>query len=48
MQVRSLLLVAGAALAIASPAASAAPRYGTRGVEMKDMDSSVKPVDDFF
>ena len=48
MQVRSLLLVAGAALAIASPAASAAPRYGTWGVEMKDMDPSVKPGDDFF
>jgi endothelin-converting enzyme/putative endopeptidase len=48
MQFRSLLLVAGAALAIASPAASAAPRYGTWGVEIKDMDPSVKPGDDFF
>jgi endothelin-converting enzyme/putative endopeptidase len=48
MQVRSLLLVAGAALAIASPATSAAPRYGTWGVELKDMDPSVKPGDDFF
>jgi endothelin-converting enzyme/putative endopeptidase len=43
------VLVAGAALAIASPAASAqGPRYGTWGVETKDMDPSVKPGDDFF
>ena len=48
MTFRSVLLVAGAALAIASPAVSAAPRYGTWGVEMKDMDPSVKPGDDFF
>jgi endothelin-converting enzyme/putative endopeptidase len=42
-------LVAGAALAIASPAVSAqGPRYGTWGVETKDMDPSVKPGDDFF
>ena len=48
MRLRSLLLAAGAALAIASPAASAAPRYGTWGVETKDMDPSVKPGDSFF
>ena len=48
MTVRSILLVAGMSLAIASPAASAAPRYGSWGVEIKDMDPSVKPGDDFF
>jgi putative endopeptidase len=47
MRVRTLLLAACATLAIASPAASA-PRYGTWGVETKDMDPSVKPGDDFF
>jgi endothelin-converting enzyme/putative endopeptidase len=49
MKFRRVLLVAGAMLAIASPAASAqSPRYGTWGVETKDMDPSVKPGDDFF
>ncbi len=49
MKVRSVLLAAGAALAIASPASSAPKAvYGTWGVEMKDMDPGVKPGDDFF
>ncbi len=49
MKVRSVLLIAGAALAIASPASSAPKAaYGTWGVEMKDMDPGVKPGDDFF
>jgi endothelin-converting enzyme/putative endopeptidase len=44
-----MLMVAGAALAIASPAASAnKPAYGTWGVALEDMDTSVKPGDDFF
>ena len=49
MKFRRVLLVAGAALAIASPGVSAqGPRYGTWGVETKDMDPGVKPGDDFF
>jgi endothelin-converting enzyme/putative endopeptidase len=41
------LLLAGA-LAGAVPAIAAAPRYGTWGLELQDMDTSVKPGDDFF
>ena len=49
MEVRSLLLVAGAALAIASSTASAQkPIYGDWGYNAAAMDSSVKPGDDFF
>ena len=50
MKVRHMLLIAGAALAIASPGASAAPKpaYGAWGVDMADMDKGVKPGDDFF
>jgi putative endopeptidase len=49
MKSRRILLIAGVALAIASPAASAqSPRYGSWGVETNDMDPSVKPGDDFF
>ena len=49
MKFGSVLLVAGAALAIASPAASAPKAaYGTWGVALEDMDRSVKPGDDFF
>ena len=43
-----VLLIAGAVLALASPAVAQGPRYGTWGVETKDMDPSVKPGDDFF
>jgi endothelin-converting enzyme/putative endopeptidase len=49
MKSHRILLIAGVALAIASPAASAqSPRYGSWGVETNDMDPSVRPGDDFF
>ncbi len=50
MKTKHILLIAGAALAIASPAAAQQNKaaYGTWGVETKDMDLSVKPGDDFF
>ena len=41
------LLLAGA-VAASVPALAAAPRYGTWGVELQDMDRSVKPGDGFF
>ncbi|MFL6758763.1 M13 family metallopeptidase [Sphingomonas sp.] len=41
------LLLAGALMG-AVPALAAAPRYGTWGLELQDMDRSVKPGDDFF
>jgi putative endopeptidase len=41
------LLLAGA-LAGAVPALAGAPRYGSWGLELQDMDRSVKPGDDFF
>ena len=47
MKLFSVLMVAGAALAIASPAASAPkPVYGDWGYNASAMDSSVKPGDD--
>jgi putative endopeptidase len=49
MKLSSILLAASAALALASPAHSASkPVYGTWGVAIQDMDSSVKPGNDFF
>ncbi len=49
MNGRKLLLLAGAALAIASPAGSAPkPVYGDWGYDATAMDSAVKPGDDFF
>ncbi|MFL6735679.1 MAG: M13 family metallopeptidase, partial [Sphingomonas sp.] len=49
MLLRRILLVAGAALAIASPAVSAdRPVVGDWGYDASAMDSSVKPGDDFF
>ena len=50
MKVKHVLLIAGAALATASPLAAQQPKaaYGTWGVETKDMDKSVRPGDDFF
>jgi endothelin-converting enzyme/putative endopeptidase len=49
MKARSFLLVAGAALANASPALSAQkPVYGDWGYNAAAMDRSVKPGDDFF
>jgi len=48
MRLRDLLL-AGAILAtLPAIALAAGPRYGTWGVETKDMDTSVRPGDDFF
>ncbi|MEP6983129.1 MAG: M13 family metallopeptidase [Sphingomicrobium sp.] len=41
------LLLAGA-MAGAVPALAAAPRYGTWGLELQDMDRAVKPGDGFF
>ena len=51
MSPRSILLLAAAALALGSPALSAAPSkpaYGEWGYDASAMDSSVKPGDDFF
>jgi endothelin-converting enzyme/putative endopeptidase len=50
MKSKHVLLIAGAALAIASPAAAQQPKatYGSWGVDTADMDTSVKPGDDFF
>src|SRR3954465_5564372 len=46
MHFRYLLLAS--ALAAAVPAVAAAPRYGSWGLELQDMDTSVKPGDDCF
>jgi endothelin-converting enzyme/putative endopeptidase len=46
MRFRHLLLAS--ALAAATPALADGPRYGTWGVATADMDTSVKPGDDFF
>src|SRR3982750_1960170 len=49
MLLRRILLVAGATLAIASPAVSAdKPVVGDWGYDPSAMDSSVRPGDDFF
>ncbi|HET7605802.1 MAG TPA: M13 family metallopeptidase [Sphingomicrobium sp.] len=49
MRVRAFLLIAGATLIAASPAASAnKPAFGVWGYDATAMDSSVKPGDDFF
>jgi putative endopeptidase len=49
MNARTLLLLAGASLAVASPALSAnKPVYGSWGYEASSMDPGVKPGDDFF
>ena len=50
MKFKSLSLAAASLLALAMPAGAqtAKAAYGTWGVEMKDMDPSVKPGDDFF
>jgi putative endopeptidase len=49
MIVARILLIAGATLAIASPATSASkPAFGDWGYDATAMDSSVKPGDDFF
>jgi endothelin-converting enzyme/putative endopeptidase len=46
MRFRHLLLVG--AIAVAVPAVGAGPKYGTWGVAIADMDTSVKPGDSFF
>ena len=46
MRFRTLLLAG--ALAGAVPALAAVPRYGSWGVDTRDMDTSVKPGDGFF
>src|SRR3954453_6119005 len=48
---RHILLIAGAALALSSPALSAdqaRPAYGEWGYDASAMDGSVRPGDDFF
>jgi putative endopeptidase len=48
MRIRHLLLASAIVAAVPAIAYAAGPRYGTWGVEAKDMDQSVKPGDDFF
>ena len=48
MRIRRILLIAGTTLAIASPAFSAKPLYGSWGYDPTAMDAAVKPGDDFF
>jgi endothelin-converting enzyme/putative endopeptidase len=48
MRIRHLLLASALVAAVPAIAFAAGPRYGTWGVETKDMDQSVKPGDDFF
>jgi len=48
MRIRHLLLASAIVAAVPAIAYAAGPRYGTWGVETKDMDQSVKPGDDFF
>ena len=50
MSMRFRYLLLAGVLATAAPAVlfAAAPRYGTWGVAVEDMDKSVKPGDDFF
>ena len=46
MRFRYLMLAS--ALIAAAPAFAAAPKYGSFGLELKDMDRNVKPGDSFF
>ena len=46
MRFRSLMLASAAFAAV--PALAAAPKYGSFGLELKDMDRNVKPGDSFF
>jgi predicted metalloendopeptidase len=48
MRFRLLLLAGTIVAAVPAIALAAGPRYGTWGVETKDMDTAVKPGDDFF
>jgi putative endopeptidase len=48
MRFRNLLLASALVAAVPAITLAAAPRYGTWGVATEDMDSSIKPGDDFF
>jgi endothelin-converting enzyme/putative endopeptidase len=48
MRFRYLALAALLASTVSAGVFAAAPRYGTWGVETRDMDTTVKPGDDFF
>jgi endothelin-converting enzyme/putative endopeptidase len=48
MRFRHLLLAGSIVAVVPAIALAAGPRYGTWGVATEDMDSSVKPGDDFF
>jgi endothelin-converting enzyme/putative endopeptidase len=48
MRLRHLLLASAIVAAVPAIALAAGPRYGTWGVATEDMDTSVKPGDDFF
>src|SRR3982750_4362982 len=48
MRFRHLVLLTALAAAAAAPALAAGPRYAPWGLELKDMDTSVKPGDGFF
>jgi putative endopeptidase len=48
MNRKTILLAASAIVAIASPAISAKPLYGSWGYDATAMDAAVKPGDDFF
>ena len=48
MRIRHLLLASALVAAAPAIAFAAAPKYGTWGVATADMDTSVKPGDDFF
>ena len=48
MRFRQLLLATALAAAAPAIASAAAPKYGSFGLELKDMDRDVKPGDSFF
>ena len=48
MRFRQLLLATALAAAAPAIASAAAPKYGSFGLELKDMDRNVKPGDSFF
>ena len=48
MRFRHLLLAGVFVAAAPATAIAAGPKYGTWGVDRRDMDTSVKPGDDFF
>ena len=48
MRFRYLLLATALAAAVPATVPAAAPKYGSFGLELKDMDRNVKPGDSFF